>query len=92
MSSGYNMPPGVYESDIPGWNDVDHSWINDCTHCDYPNEVEGIVDSRYGGEVEWVCEYCGETFTAEIDLVEVEKDRRADEREEYLRVERELGW
>lgn len=66
--SGYNMPPGVYEGDIPGWYDATRSWINDCTHCDGPNEVEGDVDSRYGGEIDWTCEHCGEEFTASIDI------------------------
>jgi len=79
--SGYNMPPGVYESHIPGWNDTTHSWTYECSHCDGPNEVEGDVDSRYGGEIEWTCEHCGEEFTASIDFVQEAQDRADDERD-----------
>jgi len=76
--SGYNMPPGVYESDIPGWNDITHTWTNDCSHCDGPNEIEADVDSRYGGEVEWTCEHCGKEFTASINFERDDWDDRED--------------
>lgn len=62
--SGYNLPPGVYESDIPGWNDVDLVWTQDCSHCDGPNEIEASVDPRYDNKVDWDCEHCGKTFVA----------------------------
>jgi hypothetical protein len=42
MSFGWNLPPGVRESDIPGWNDPDPESCecgedvypgDDCAHC-----------------------------------------------------------
>ena len=80
--TGYNMPDGCNECDIPGWNDDMHSWTQDCSHCDGPNEVEGEVDSRYGGEIDWTCEHCGEEFTASIDI-RAEREYRADLEREY---------
>lgn len=45
------------------YDTIDAMWIQDCSHCDGPNDIEAEVHES-GGEVKWDCEHCGEKFTA----------------------------
>jgi hypothetical protein len=69
MGSGYNLPPGCYESDLPGWNDVEVDIRFECDateDCgDWDQEV--TVDSRGGHEVEAACPVCGATVETTYD-------------------------
>ena len=66
--SGFNLPPGCYESDIPGWNDVTHSWQQECPYCGHLELIVADVDSRYGGEVDWECDNCKKEFVAAVNF------------------------
>lgn len=62
MGSGYNMPPGCYESDIPGYNDIEMDVEFQCDNEDCGNEwteADVAVDPTSGGhDVEAVCPEC----------------------------------
>lgn len=85
MPTGYNMPDGVSENDIPGWNAVGadltmtcpngHSW-DEYVECDSDGEVESMES----------CEVCGEHGVGEFTYFGDQADAYADaklDREEY---------
>ena len=86
MGSGYNMPDGVYERDIPGYSDAKqdvtmtcpsgHSWIEEVS-----SECDGDVESYES------CEICGEQgageFTLFADRADAWADAMADRAERY---------
>jgi hypothetical protein len=63
MGSGFNMPDGVYESDIPGYNDIEANvsfYCDGTDNCGEWVEEDMTVDSRGGHDVEANCPVCGE--------------------------------
>lgn len=66
MSFGWDYPPGVSASDIPGYNDVERTVVFECDNSeeheeDYQFEEECTVDGRLHHEsyVEAECPKCG---------------------------------
>lgn len=79
FGSGYNLPPGCYESDLPGWHDteVDIMFYCDATEaCGDWEEKDVTVDSRGGHDVEAECPVCGVTVTQEYGAPEPDYDDR----------------
>lgn len=62
MGTGWNMPDGVTESMIPGYNDIETDVEFQCDNEDCGNEwteADVTVDPTSGGhEVEAVCSEC----------------------------------
>lgn len=73
MGSGYNLPDGCYESDLPGWGDKEvegeFECPNDKCQSEYAFSAEVLIDGGYRNvqEVEVECPTCGHTFTASYD-------------------------
>lgn len=66
MGSGFNLPPGCYESDLPGWHEVEDDVTFTCSNPECKHEwVESdvTVDSRGGHDVEATCPKCGTETT-----------------------------
>jgi hypothetical protein len=67
MGSGFNMPDGVYERDIPGYNDIEVDITFECNATDkcgeWPEE-NVTVDKEGGHDVEARCPQCGELVTS----------------------------
>jgi hypothetical protein len=66
MGTGYNMPDGVTERDIPGWNDIEVSINFTCEltdDCGDWTENDVTVDACGGHDVEATCPVCGELIT-----------------------------
>jgi hypothetical protein len=62
MGSGYNLPPGCYESDLPGWHDIEVDLDFCCDSCDREwTEHDVTVDSRGEDGLESECKECGQT-------------------------------
>jgi len=60
MGSGFNLPPGCYESDLPGWHDVEVDMDFFCEGCDHTwTEEDVTVDARGCDDVEAECPKCG---------------------------------
>jgi hypothetical protein len=62
MATGYNMPDGVTESMIPGYNDIEVSLKFECETDDCLLEWEEddcTVDPRVECRVDAVCPNCG---------------------------------
>lgn len=71
------MPDGVYERDIPGYNDIEVDILFMCEGTDLCGEWEeaGVtVDSSGGHDVEAVCPTCGELVTQEYSAPEIDYD------------------
>ena len=61
MGSGFNLPPGCYDSDLPGWHDVERDVDFECANeeCGHEwTEVDVTVDSRGDHDVEANCPEC----------------------------------
>ena len=68
MGSGYNLPPGCYERDLPGYNDIEVDVDFTCSGCDAEwSESDVTVDARGGHDVESTCPSCGKTVTQEYN-------------------------
>lgn len=55
LKSGWNLPPGVFERELPGYNDVE------CSYCD------STYDSRYGCDCPEAHEARVEAEAAKLD-------------------------
>jgi hypothetical protein len=62
FKSGYNLPPGCFERDLPGYNDIDVDIDFICEETDDCGEwTESVsADPRGGYDVETHCPVCGE--------------------------------
>jgi hypothetical protein len=68
MGSGWNLPPGCYESDLPGWHDVEVDMDFFCEECDHEwTESDVTVDARGCDDVEATCPKCEKTVTKDYD-------------------------
>jgi hypothetical protein len=68
MGSGFNLPPGCYESDLPGWHDVEVDMDFFCSDCDHEwTESDVTVDARGCVDVEAECPKCGKTVSRDYD-------------------------
>jgi DNA-directed RNA polymerase subunit RPC12/RpoP len=63
--SGYNLPDGISERDLPGYNDIEMELSVKCGDCGYEEKIWETVDGNTG-EYEYVCSNCGETNVGEI--------------------------
>lgn len=59
MGSGFNMPDGCYESDIPGWNDIEIDYLFSCEECNCEWEELVDVDPTSQCDFESTCPDCG---------------------------------
>jgi hypothetical protein len=85
MGTGYNMPDGVTERDIPGWNDIEVSINFTCEltdDCGDWTENDVTVDACGGHDVEATCPVCGELFYGEDSDDYIDRDDIYD-REDY---------
>jgi hypothetical protein len=82
--SGWNLPPGVYERDLPGYNDTDVTVDVYCSNCesDVEAELTGNGDSVWGTVN---CLNCGHSFEYENDTYFADLARDQDDyyREQY---------
>lgn len=81
MGSGFNMPEGVYERDIPGYNDIEVTIGFQCDateDCGDWDEENVTVDSGGGHEVEAICPVCEITVKQDYDGYEPDYDSRDD--------------
>ena len=79
MGSGFNLPDGCYESDLPGWNDIQVTLGFQCAAtegCGDWDEEDVTVDPGGGHEVEAVCLVCGATVKRDYDGHESDYDER----------------
>ena len=70
MGTGYNMPDGVTENMIPGYNDIEVSIDFSCEmtdDCGEWTEPDVTVDCHGGHDVEATCPVCGELITKFYD-------------------------
>lgn len=59
--SGWNLPPGVYERDLPGYNDEDVTVTVYCPECESEIEAELTGDGQgIWGDV--ICPECNHSF------------------------------
>ena len=57
--SGFNLPDGCYESDLPGWHDIQTDVAFTCKECGHEwIEHDMTVDERGGHDVESDCPEC----------------------------------
>ncbi len=61
--TGWNLPPGCSESDLPGWHDVEEDIEFECELGHIWIETDVTVDDRGGHDVEAKCPECGEEVT-----------------------------
>jgi len=64
--SGFNLPPGCRESDLPGYNDIEVTIAMTCQECNSEwNEEDVPVDARDGmtTDVDGECPECVTPFT-----------------------------
>lgn len=77
MGSGFNMPDGVYERDIPGYTDIEVDILFTCEvtdDCGEWEESDVTVSPGGGHDVEAVCPTCGITIKQNYEGAEVEQD------------------
>ena len=68
FGSGFNLPPGCYERDLPGYHDIEVDMDFVCTGCEYEwTEHDCTVDERGGSEVEADCPKCEHTNAKDYD-------------------------
>lgn len=56
MGSGYNMPDGVYESDIPGYFLVEEDGEATCDNCERDFTFLIVYDSKWDKTYDVVCD------------------------------------
>jgi DNA-directed RNA polymerase subunit RPC12/RpoP len=68
FGSGFNLPPGCYERDLPGYNDIEVDMDFFCSDCDHEwTESDVTVDERGCDDVEAECPECGKTVSKDYD-------------------------
>jgi predicted RNA-binding Zn-ribbon protein involved in translation (DUF1610 family) len=71
---GWNLPPGVRHSDLPGWHDKEVMHLFECPNCGEV-ELEVMIDGSVGEQdVESDCIECGATLTSTWDPGEPDYD------------------
>ena len=63
-----NLPPGVRDTDLPGYNDVEEVREESCFYCDWSDEIEVVIDKtgRYSTYF-FDCPKCGKENQTELD-------------------------
>jgi predicted RNA-binding Zn-ribbon protein involved in translation (DUF1610 family) len=59
--SGYNLPPGCFESDLPGWDDTTLTVSADCPECGetHKGKYDGCGKVGVENDFDLTCEKCG---------------------------------
>lgn len=95
MGSGYNLPDGCYESDLPGYWEVDDTVTVDCPECGREFTTDVCYDSKRDKTYDVTCDKtdggCGYEWE-ELTPKEAHRQEMAWERAEEMRENRDRGW